>query len=159
MNRRDFMGWVGISCMAGSLPVAIAACADGTSNVNETTSPAADQAPDQPDQDAPESTSSFTKIATVAELDAEGSVLNLDGDVPVIMVRDPDTDAIVAYDPTCPHKQCKVSWKPAENAMVCPCHDSKFALSDGSVLAGPADQPLVQLEFQESEGDILVNLS
>jgi cytochrome b6-f complex iron-sulfur subunit len=162
MNRREFMGWVGIGCMATSLPVAIAACADNTSNDpgngNDLTSATSPGSGSEPDATAPAS-GGFNKIATVTELDEAGSVLNLEGYVPVIVVRDPDTNAIAAYDPTCPHQQCKVSWQPGEKAMVCPCHDSKFAASDGAVLAGPATEPLQPLEFQESDGDILVNLS
>jgi cytochrome b6-f complex iron-sulfur subunit len=161
MNRREFMGWVGVGCMASSLPVAIAACSNDASNNVDSSAPAAapDSAGNEPT--APETASSggFTQVATVAQLDTEGSVLNLDGYVPVIVVRDPDTNAIAAYDPTCPHKQCKVSWKPEEQAMVCPCHDSKFAAADGAVLMGPAQEPLTKLEFQETDGNILVNLS
>jgi cytochrome b6-f complex iron-sulfur subunit len=160
MNRREFMGWVGVGCMASSLPVAIASCSSDPDNASNNPSDVDSTDPTNTDPSAATTDSDgFTQITTIAQLDSEGSVLDLEGAVPVIVVRDPDTNAIAAYDATCPHQQCKVDWKPDEKAMVCPCHGSKFAASDGSILAGPAAQPLPKLEFKESEGNVLVKLS
>jgi Rieske Fe-S protein len=39
---------------------------------------------------------------------------------------------------------CTVAWNDAESSWDCPCHGSRFA-PDGTVLHGPALQPLERL--------------
>lgn len=43
----------------------------------------------------------------------------------------------------CTHLKCIVQFNNAEKSWDCPCHGSRFAL-DGSVLEGPAWEPLQQ---------------
>ena len=47
------------------------------------------------------------------------------------------------FDLTCPHAGCKVEKK--GNEYVCPCHGSRFSVSDGSLLEGPATKGLTPL--------------
>lgn len=55
----------------------------------------------------------------------------------------------------CPHLGCLVQQEGQEYA--CPCHGSRFAL-DGSLLNGPADQPLRQLNVEvASNGHLLLD--
>ena len=42
------------------------------------------------------------------------------------------------------------------NRIVCPCHGSEFAVSDGSVVHGPAESPLASYPVQEKGGKIFV---
>ncbi len=51
---------------------------------------------------------------------------------------------LLAVSPACTHLKCIVHWNRAEQSWDCPCHGSRFA-PDGSVLEGPALEPLARL--------------
>jgi Rieske Fe-S protein len=57
--------------------------------------------------------------------------------------RDP-SGTLHAVSPTCTHLGCGVRWNDAENTWDCPCHGSRFDI-DGSILNGPATEPLKQI--------------
>jgi rieske iron-sulfur protein len=74
----------------------------------------------------------------------------------------PDTRArsaggVLAYSAICTHQSCDVkTWLSKENALVCFCHSSKFALLDNAaVISGPASRPLPAVPLQ-LDGDRLV---
>ncbi len=64
---------------------------------------------------------------------------------------------VLAYSAICTHQSCDVkTWVSKENALVCFCHSSKFALLDSAaVLSGPAARPLPSVPLK-LEGDRLV---
>lgn len=57
------------------------------------------------------------------------------------VVTQPTPGVYKAFDRTCTHMDCPVK-KVEGGGIVCACHGSRFALEDGSVLAGPATRPL-----------------
>jgi nitrite reductase/ring-hydroxylating ferredoxin subunit/uncharacterized membrane protein len=64
-------------------------------------------------------------------------------------------DHITALHDTCSHAGCSLAEGSVDGeAIVCPCHGSRFALRDGRVLAGPAtfDQPA--FEVRQNEGKL-----
>lgn len=69
-----------------------------------------------------------------------------------ILVRTAE-DHYAAYSQKCTHLSCAVFY--AEGALVCPCHEGRFSVQDGSVLQGPPTRalPVVKLERR---GDQLV---
>lgn len=46
-----------------------------------------------------------------------------------------------AFSAICTHQGCTVN-KVAGGTIDCPCHGSKYAVTDGSVVSGPAKKPL-----------------
>lgn len=58
-------------------------------------------------------------------------------------------DRLVAYSSICTHLACGVLWQAREQALVCPCHDGRFAAATGEVLAGPPPRPLPVIELEE----------
>lgn len=59
-----------------------------------------------------------------------------------------------AFSAICTHQACAVS-KVEDGTIDCPCHGSKFAVTDGSVVSGPAKKPLPQRSIAV-EGDTIV---
>jgi cytochrome b6-f complex iron-sulfur subunit len=134
MNRREFISLVGASAS-----VSIAACNSQSADV------ASDVRSD-----------GFEVVGTLSELDKTGQLLNEDlADGKALVIRDPTKpNQAIAVNPTCTHAGCNVAWQQDENAFVCPCHNSKFAIN-GSVQNGPAKEPLATYRAK-FEGDLVL---
>jgi nitrite reductase/ring-hydroxylating ferredoxin subunit len=76
----------------------------------------------------------------------QGDVVHVGGD-PAAVFRDEGGDVHV-LSPVCTHLGCHVRFNAAERSWDCPCHGSRFAV-DGSVLEGPATEPLARLDVPE----------
>ncbi|GAB4365466.1 MAG: cytochrome b6-f complex iron-sulfur subunit [Elainellaceae cyanobacterium] len=143
MDRREFLGWVGVGSLASFLPLAIAACTPQNKQSETSVEP--------PRADG------FQAAGTVTQLDQQGEILreNL-ADGPALIIRDPaNPQAVVAVNPTCTHAGCTVAWQADQQAFACPCHGSRFA-ADGQVLQGPATAPLAVYETQLEGDQILI---
>ncbi|MFG2720427.1 Rieske (2Fe-2S) protein [Streptomyces sp. NPDC048416] len=80
-----------------------------------------------------------------------GSVLGRTADIPQgggkifakegVVVTQPTAGQFKAFSAKCTHQGCAVSSVSA-GTINCPCHGSKFDVTDGSVKAGPAPSPL-----------------
>jgi nitrite reductase/ring-hydroxylating ferredoxin subunit len=80
--------------------------------------------------------------------------LDLDG-APVLVYR--ATDRVYAISDRCTHQGApldrgRVDRVGAEPAVTCPAHGSRFRLSDGRVLRGPATAPVEALEVRTEDG-------
>lgn len=68
-------------------------------------------------------------------------------------------DRLYAFDDlcTCSGQECPLSGGLlTETAVMCQCHGSRFDISTGAVISGPATKPLVVYEVQEVEGSIRI---
>jgi len=72
----------------------------------------------------------------------EGRIVELDGKR-CAAYRAPD-GALSVCSAVCTHLKCQVRWNAPDRTWDCPCHGSRFS-TDGSVLAGPAEQPLERI--------------
>jgi arsenite oxidase small subunit len=73
---------------------------------------------------------------------------------PCILVRTA-ADQIYAYSQKCTHLSCAVYFDAALGSIECPCHNGRFALEDGRVVAGPPPRPLPRI-LVERQGEDLV---
>jgi len=66
-------------------------------------------------------------------------------------------EKILAFSRTCPHLGCRVTYDPGKKIFICPCHQSRFALT-GKYLAGPAKKDLRPLKIQKTEGGYILEI-
>ncbi|MFE6852899.1 Rieske (2Fe-2S) protein [Streptomyces sp. NPDC057674] len=88
---------------------------------------------------------------------AEGEMLARTADIPVgggkvladkgVVITQPKAGEFLAFSSKCTHAGCAVSGV-KDGVIVCPCHQSHFDMSDGSVKSGPAGSPLPPTPIQ-----------
>jgi len=71
-----------------------------------------------------------------------------------VVVTQPVSGTFAAFSAICTHRGCTVN-KVADGTIDCPCHGSKFAIADGSVVQGPASRPLPRRQITVM-GDAIV---
>lgn len=109
------------------------------------TSPTADSPSPSEDSPAP----SGLQVAA-ASVPVGGGLILEDGDY---VVTQPEAGQFKAFSKICTHQGCPVS-EVAESQIICFCHGSAFSITDGSVLQGPAEEPLAETPVTAS-GDQL----
>jgi len=109
-------------------------------------------------------TSTSTPTSTPAAGSAAGSIkvadIPLGGgkvyDVEKVVVTQPKAGEFKAFSAICTHKGCTVA-KVENGTIDCACHGSKFDMTTGAVMAGPASSPLPAKAAKESGGSITVS--
>ncbi len=81
-------------------------------------------------------------LVATKEVPEGGGIILSDEEV---VVTQPTAGEFVAFSSICTHQGCPVS-EVVDGTINCPCHGSKYAIADGSVVAGPAPSPLPPVE-------------
>ncbi|WP_309649825.1 Rieske (2Fe-2S) protein [Nocardioides sp.] len=125
------------------LPVLAACGGDGTTTSASDPSPT----PAGPSPSASPSASATPEVPTGG--------FALTADIPVggggvfeeqqVVVTQPTEGEFKGFSFVCTHSGCPVNQVTDE--ILCPCHGSKFSITDGSPTAGPASSPLAAVEL------------
>ncbi len=66
---------------------------------------------------------------------------------------------LYAIDDTCTHLQCSLAQGELEGTVVtCPCHGSKFDVTTGALLRGPAQEPVRSYPVRVENGTLQVEI-
>jgi Rieske Fe-S protein len=92
----------------------------------------------QAESAAPSAGASAGQEVKVADVPVGGGLVLKDAKV---VVTQPQAGQFHAFSAVCTHKGCTVATV-ANGEIDCPCHGSRFNVTDGAVIKGPAAQPL-----------------
>lgn len=104
-------------------------------------------APASPDAPGP---AVGTPLVEAADVAVGGGVILAEAN---LVVTQPAQGEFRAFSATCTHQGCLVS-EVADGTINCNCHRSRFAIADGSVVAGPAGGPLPETEVIVDGGTV-----
>lgn len=74
------------------------------------------------------------------------------------IVLQPTAGSFVAFNATCTHEGCPVSYAQSQNLLVCPCHGSQFNPANGQVEVGPAVTALTEYTVTVVAGQLYVKV-
>ncbi|MFG3159193.1 Rieske (2Fe-2S) protein [Streptomyces sp. NPDC048232] len=89
-------------------------------------------------------------LAATADIPEGGGMVFADQKV---VVTQPSKGEFKAFSATCTHQGCAVK-SVSDGVINCPCHNSNFSITDGSVQSGPAPKPLPAVQITVSGDSI-----
>jgi Rieske Fe-S protein len=145
-TRRGMLTGAGVACLAGTLAACgqssgTTAAASATTGWKKSSGAKADsgsKAKTGTGSDASSATAGETELASVTEIPEGGGLIFKSLKV---VVTQPSAGEYKAFSAICTHEQCTVD-QVVDGTIDCPCHGSKFSITDGAVEAGPAPSPL-----------------
>ncbi|GLW08364.1 iron-sulfur protein [Microtetraspora sp. NBRC 13810] len=144
-RRAVMLGAGGVGLVA-----VLAACGSGGTDTaapaSSAPAPASSAAPEQSAAGGGDS-AGFAKTADIPE---GGGKIFADQK---LVVTQPAAGQFKAFSSTCTHQGCTVG-DVSGGTINCPCHGSKFSITDGSVKGGPAPRPLPETQIKV-DGDAI----
>ena len=127
-SRRALLAGAGITCAA-----MLAGCTTDDASNGEVTAATSGTA-----ASASGSASAATALVATSQVpDGGGKII----DAKRIVITQPQSGSFMAFSVICTHAGCFVN-SVSNGTINCPCHGSKFSITDGSVVRGPATRPL-----------------
>ncbi|MEV5430748.1 Rieske (2Fe-2S) protein [Streptomyces sp. NPDC052701] len=144
---------------AAGLAVALTACGGSDDDASGSSAPAGSSDASGGSQEG----SGTSGGASAGGEGAAGAALAKTADIPEgggkvfgdrkVVVTQPTAGEFKAFSATCTHQGCAV--KSIANGVInCPCHNSNFSITDGSVQSGPATKPLPAVQITVSGDSI-----
>jgi nitrite reductase/ring-hydroxylating ferredoxin subunit len=109
--------------------------------------------------------SAMTTPASPISPGSAGILLGVARDIPVgggriftterVVVTQPSRGQFRAFSAVCTHVGCVLN-EVAGGTIDCPCHGSKFRITNGTVVTGPASRPLPEKQIAITEGRIIL---
>jgi Rieske Fe-S protein len=154
-----------IVAAAGGVGLAAVLTACGSDSGSDTTSDSGSDTTSDSGSPSSAPTTAGSGGATTSAAGGGGTALGKTSDVPVgggkifadqkVVVTQPTAGQFKAFSAVCTHQGCTVA-SVSDGTINCPCHGSKFKVTDGSVANGPAQQPLPPKQVTVSGGEISV---
>ncbi|MBQ1100641.1 Rieske (2Fe-2S) protein [Streptomyces sp. b94] len=136
---------------AAGLAVALTACGGSDDDASSDTG-AAPSAPtsDSAGDGGSGGENTGAALAATADIPEGGGKVFADRKV---VVTQPAAGEFKAFSATCTHQGCAVK-SVSDGVINCPCHNSNFSITDGSVQSGPATKPLPAVQITVSGDSI-----
>ena len=93
-----------------------------------------------------------TEIGSAADVPVGGGKIYADAK---IVVTQPTAGEFKAFSAVCTHQGCLVS-SVSDGEIHCACHGSAYAITDGSVVGGPAPAPLPSEKVEDDAGKLVL---
>ncbi|MGV9587896.1 Rieske (2Fe-2S) protein [Streptomyces tendae] len=139
---------------AASLGAVLAACGGSDDDTSGDTGTAPSGSPSQEagggGSGGGENAGAGAALAATADIPEGGGKVFPDQKV---VVTQPAAGDFKAFSATCTHQGCAVK-SVADGLINCPCHNSSFSITDGSVQGGPAPKPLPAVQITVSGDSI-----
>ncbi|MFE0458945.1 Rieske (2Fe-2S) protein [Kitasatospora sp. NPDC058965] len=132
----------GAAVLAGGSALGVAGCSSSSSG--STTTDGAGSAPSK--------SAAPVEVGAAADVPVGGGKVFRDQ---LVVVTQPTAGQYKAFSARCTHAGCIVD-QVKDNQIQCPCHGSRFSVTDGSVQDGPAPKPLPSYPVSAENGRLVV---
>ena len=134
-TRRGALAGIGVVGMAA----AVAACGGGSGGTSGSGS-----------SDSGGSSGDSSALGTTSEIPVGGGKIFT---AEKVVVTQPKAGEFKGFSAICTHMGCTVD-KIADGTIDCPCHGSKYSITDAHVVHGPAPKPLPVKNIKVANGKV-----